>query len=46
MVEKSHEFTLLPWRPVIDRQLGCEITGIVQGGPVSWQMRRHGGLRL
>ncbi|MCG0171547.1 DUF3363 domain-containing protein, partial [Pseudomonas aeruginosa] len=22
IVEKSHEFTLVPWRPIIDRQLG------------------------
>jgi type IV secretory pathway VirD2 relaxase len=42
IVEKSHEFTLVPWRPVIDRQLGREVMGIVQGGSVSWQLgRRH-----
>ncbi len=27
-VEKSHEFTLVPWRPVIDRPLGREVEGI------------------
>jgi len=27
IVEKSHEFTLVPWRPVIDRQLGREVIG-------------------
>ncbi|MGY4289778.1 hypothetical protein ACVWXO_009044 [Bradyrhizobium sp. LM2.7] len=38
MVEKSHEFTLVPWLPVIDRQLGREVSGIVQGDrcPGSW----------
>ena len=46
IVEKSHEFTLVPWRPVIDRQLGKEVTGIVQGGSVSWQMERQRGLGL
>ena len=46
IVEKSHEFTLVPWRPVIDRQLGREVTGIVQGGSVSWQMGRQKGLGL
>ena len=35
VVEKSHEFTLVPWRPVIDRQLGREVAGVVQGGSVS-----------
>lgn len=46
IIEKSHEFTLVPWRPVIDRQLGKEVTGIVQGGSVSWQMGRQRGLGL
>ena len=46
IVEKSHEFTLVPWRPVIDRQLGKEVTGIVQGGSVSWQMGRQRGLAM
>ncbi len=46
MVEQSHEFTLVPWRPVIDRQLGKEISGIVQGGSVSWQLGRQRGLGL
>ncbi|MET3587344.1 hypothetical protein ABID21_003468 [Pseudorhizobium tarimense] len=36
----------LPWRPVIDRQLGKEVSGIVQGGSVSWQLGRQRGLGL
>lgn len=46
IVEKSHEFTLVPWRPIIDRQLGREVAGIVQGGSVSWQLGRQRGLGL
>ena len=46
VVEKSHEFTLVPWRPVIDRQLGREVSGIVQGGSVSWKPCRQKGLSL
>ncbi|WP_083952359.1 DUF3363 domain-containing protein [Sphingobium amiense] len=46
VVEQSHEFTLVPWRPVIDRQLGREVSGIVQGGSVSWQLGRSRGLAL
>lgn len=46
VVEQSHEFTLVPWRPVIDRQLGREVSGIVQGGSVSWQIGRQRGLAL
>ncbi|MDJ0447385.1 DUF3363 domain-containing protein [Methylocystis sp. JR02] len=46
IVEKSHEFTLVPWRPVIDRQLGREVSGIVRGGSVSWQLGRQKGLEI
>jgi type IV secretory pathway VirD2 relaxase len=44
VVEQSHEFTLVPWRPVIDRQLGREVMGVVQGGSVSWQLARQRGI--
>ena len=46
LVEQSHEFTLVPWRPVIDRELGREISGVVQGGSVSWQVGKQRGLSL
>ena len=46
IVEKSHEFTLVPWRPAIDRQLGREVSGIVQGGSVSWHLGRQRGLGI
>ncbi|WP_198150507.1 DUF3363 domain-containing protein [Gluconobacter cerinus] len=35
IVEKSYEFTLVQWRPVIKCHLGREVTGIVQDGSVS-----------
>ena len=46
LVEQSHEFTLVPWRPIIERQLGREVSGIVQGGSVSWQLGRSRGIAL
>ncbi|MEJ2626418.1 MAG: DUF3363 domain-containing protein [Pseudolabrys sp.] len=46
IVEKSHEFTLVPWRPIIDRQFGREVMGVVQGSSVSWQLGRSRGLGL
>lgn len=46
VIEKSHEFTLVPWRPVIDRQLGREVMGVVQGQSVSWQLGRQRGLGI
>jgi len=46
VVEQSHEFTLVPWRPVIDRQFGREVMGVVQGGSVSWHLGRQRGLGI
>ena len=46
ILEKSHEFTLVPWRPVIDHQLGREVIGVVQGGSVSWELGRTRGIGL
>lgn len=46
VVEKSHEFSLVPWRPVVDRQLGREVAGIVHSGSVTWQLGRQRGLGL
>ncbi|BCH24963.1 hypothetical protein MesoLjLb_47480 [Mesorhizobium sp. L-8-3] len=46
LVEQSHEFMMVPWRPVIDRQLGREVMGVVQGGSVSWQLGRQRGIAL
>jgi len=46
LVENAHEFTLVPWRPVIENRLGREVMGVVQGGSVSWQFGRKLGLSL
>ncbi len=48
IVEQSHEFTLVPWRPVIDRQLGREVAGSCRadryhgswGGNGGWDLGR------
>jgi len=46
IVEKSHEFTLVPWRPVIDPHRGREVSGLVQGASVSWRLGRQRGMEL
>jgi hypothetical protein len=48
IVEKSHEFTLVAWRPVIDCQLGREVAGIMQGGSClgSWDGSGDWGFSL
>jgi hypothetical protein len=42
VVENSREFTLVPWRPVLERQLGREISGVVRSsGSISWTFGRE-----
>jgi type IV secretory pathway VirD2 relaxase len=40
LVEKSREFTLVPWRPVLERQIGKPVSGIVRGDGISWSLGR------
>jgi hypothetical protein len=45
VVENAREFSLVPWRPVLERQLGREISGIMRSsGSISWTFgrERHG----
>ena len=46
VVEENREFTLVPWRSIIDRQTGYEVMGVVRSGSVSWQLGRQRGLML
>jgi hypothetical protein len=42
VVENSREFTLVPWRPVLERQLGREMSGVVRGsGSINWTFGRE-----
>lgn len=43
VIEKSREFTLVPWRPVLDRQIGKSVSGIVRGDGISWSFGRGRG---
>ena len=43
LVERSREFTLVPWRPVLDRHIGKSVGGIVRGDDVSWTIGRQRG---
>ena len=46
LVENGQEFTLVPWRPVIERSLGREVVGLVTDGGISWQLGRDRGLGI
>lgn len=41
IIEKSREFTLVPWRPVLEPQIGKEVSGIMRGRDVSWTFGRQ-----
>jgi type IV secretory pathway VirD2 relaxase len=41
VIENSREFTLVPWRPVLERQIGKEVSGIMRGREVSWTFGRQ-----
>ena len=31
LVENSREFTLVPWRPVLERHIGKQVSGVMRG---------------
>ena len=36
LIEKSREFSLVPWRPFLERHVGKSVAGFLRGGGVSW----------
>lgn len=46
MIDDGKQFTLVPWRPVVERELGREVSGVVRGTSVSWALGRDRGLAL
>ncbi|MDB5581954.1 MAG: conjugal transfer protein TraI [Bradyrhizobium sp.] len=43
LVEKSREFTLVPWRPALERQIGKQVAGVIRGDGVNWRFGRERG---
>jgi type IV secretory pathway VirD2 relaxase len=41
LIENSREFTLVPWRPVLERRIGQEVFGVMRGRDVSWTFGRE-----
>jgi len=42
LVERAHDFTLLPWRPGMERARGRSITAQIKGERVSWTFANAG----
>ncbi|MDO6416250.1 relaxase/mobilization nuclease RlxS [Sphingomonas sp. BIUV-7] len=43
LIENSREFTLVPWQPPLERQLGKPVLGIMRSDSVSWSIGRGRG---
>ena len=43
---RSKEFTLVPWRPVIEKEFGRTVSGIVIGDGIRWELDRSRGLSI
>jgi hypothetical protein len=46
LIERSHEFVLVPWRPVLEQVRGQLVTGQVGGEGISWSIGMKRGLGL
>jgi type IV secretory pathway VirD2 relaxase len=46
MIDDGLGFSLVPWRPVIEREIGREVVGVLRGNDVSWQLGRKLGLGI
>jgi len=44
LIEGEREFSLVPWRPVLARAIGREVSGVARSGGISWTMGRARGL--
>jgi len=44
LVENGRDFTLVPWRPVLERHIGREITGVARHDGINWTIGRGRGI--
>jgi len=41
LIERSHEFSLVPWRPVLEKQLDRYVSGQAIGDSINWTIGRQ-----
>ena len=44
VVERAKDFTLVPWRDVLERAQGKSVTGLIRGNTVSWRFGKTRGV--
>lgn len=40
LIERSHDFALVPWRAALERHVGKRVSGLVRGEKISWTIGR------
>jgi len=40
MIDDGLGFSLVPWRPVLEKEIGRQVMGVMRGGDISWQLGR------
>ncbi|PSJ42231.1 relaxase/mobilization nuclease RlxS [Allosphingosinicella deserti] len=40
VIERARDFTLVPWRPVLERQVGKSVSGLMRGESIDWSFGR------
>ena len=40
LIEKAREFTLVPWRPLLERHLDRQVSGVMKGDAINWTIGR------
>jgi hypothetical protein len=43
LIERSRAFMLVPWRQVLERNRGKQVSGLVRGQSISWELTRARG---
>ena len=43
LIERAHDFTLVPWRSTLERHVGKPVSGIVREAGISWTIGRERG---
>ncbi len=46
MAEICWHFMLVPWRALIEKEIGREVGGLIRGDGISWELGRQRGLGI
>src|SRR3546814_2484260 len=41
LIERAPDFTLVPWRPVLDTHVGKPVSGLLREGGINWKRGRQ-----